>query len=165
MGLGGIHSRALWYVALIFVAWLTVVSLINKQLLICALGSLATDFGPPTRDEDGGSGETDDQEAKKCIAEAQQYFAAAQKRVGICLGKLGILEAQCFFYCGVYHVTMMQPEAAWTMFLQALASCQNFQCLTPTESEDNHSPEVEFEGNSLAVAEECTYWTCLKSEL
>jgi hypothetical protein len=134
------------------------------------LGSIATDFGHPQPDptDEGGVGDIGDspnEEDKRYTVQAQQHFAAARKRVGICLGKFGILEAQCFFYCGVFYVTMMQPEAAWTMFLQALASCQGFKCLTRIKAEGDQPSEVEFEPDKIAIAEECTYWTCLKSEL
>ncbi|KAG4439842.1 hypothetical protein IFR05_004691 [Cadophora sp. M221] len=132
-------------------------------LLICALGTLATEFGPtsPTH------GEVHDLKAsdRRRVAQAQQYFAASQKRLGVCLGKRGILEAQCFFYCGVYLSTMMRPESAWSMFLQALACCQGFRCLAQAGLDVGSSSPPDHVLDSIAVAEESTYWTCLKSEI
>ncbi|KAH7342785.1 hypothetical protein BKA65DRAFT_537985 [Rhexocercosporidium sp. MPI-PUGE-AT-0058] len=132
-------------------------------LLICALGTLATEFGSTSP----CLGEEHDLKAsdRRRVAQAQQYFAASQKRLGVCLGKRGILEAQCFFYCGVYLSTMMQPEAAWSMFLQALTCCQGFRCLVEAGLDAGYSSPPELELDSLAVAEESTYWTCLKSEI
>lgn len=97
-------------------------------------------------------------------AQAQYYFVAAQKRLTACLGKRGILEAQCFFYSGVYLATIMQPAAAWSMFLQAKASCQSFGWFTEVLSREE-DPGSASKRNKTWVAEECTYWTCWKSEM
>ncbi|KAG4422949.1 hypothetical protein IFR04_003861 [Cadophora malorum] len=132
-------------------------------LLVCALGTLATEFGPAS------PGQVEERDLKasdrRRVAQAQPYFAAAQKRLGVCLGRRGILEAQCFFYCGVYLSTMMQPEAAWSMFLQALACCQGFRCLAEAGLDIGSSSPPDYELDSVTVAEESTYWTCLKSEI
>ncbi|KAL5329048.1 hypothetical protein ACEPPN_002557 [Leptodophora sp. 'Broadleaf-Isolate-01'] len=88
-------------------------------LLICALGILATEFGPTSPSH----GEEHDLKAsdRRRVAQAQQYFAASQKRLGVCLGKRGL------------DVGSSSP------------------------------PDRELD--SVAVAEESTYWTCLKSEI
>lgn len=137
--------------------------LTNFKLLICALGTLATEFGPTSPSH----GEEHDLKAsdRRRVVQAQQYFIASQKRLGVCLGQRGILEAQCFFYCGVYLSTIMQPEAAWSMFLQALACCQGFRCLAEAGLDVGSSSPPEHELYSTNIAEESTYWTCLKSEM
>ncbi|RDW75745.1 hypothetical protein BP5796_06566 [Coleophoma crateriformis] len=130
-------------------------------LLVCALGTISSDFGENTEDEEQLLAR---EEETHRLAKAEHYFSAAQKRIGVCLGKRGLLEAQCFFYAGVYLATTMRLEAAWSLFLQAKVACQDFRCLSridsPTEVLESNS-EVQ---DSL-LAEECTYWTCLKSEL
>jgi hypothetical protein len=97
-------------------------------------------------------------------AQAQYYYSAAQNRITACLGKRGLLEAQCFFYCGVYLATTLQPEAAWSMFLQAKASCQGFNWLTQVLPRQQDFG-TELRQDEPWVAEACTYWTCLKSEM
>lgn len=135
-------------------------SIDRSKLLICALGTLSAGFGPCTPiNEDAKESDRDR------VVKARQYFSSAQKRLGVCLGKRGVLEAQCFFYCGVYHATIMQPDAAWSMFLQALACCQSFSCLYQTGPEEHSPLASEPALTSTAMSEECTYWTCLKSEL
>ncbi|KAL3426962.1 C6 zinc finger domain-containing protein [Phlyctema vagabunda] len=129
-------------------------------LLICALGTIASDFGDKTADEEQQllrEGTT------HRLARAEYYFSAAQKRIGVCLGKRGLLEAHCFIYSGIYLATTMRPDAAWSLFLQAMASCQDFRCLSSDSRDDNQGPEAGIE--DFLIVEECTYWTCLKSEL
>ena len=64
--------------------------------------------------------------------EAEAYFLAAQKRMGMLLCRSGVIDAQCFFLAGVYLMTTLRPVQAWKMFVQALACCQGF--LVPVES-------------------------------
>ncbi|OBT99227.2 hypothetical protein VE01_02745 [Pseudogymnoascus verrucosus] len=130
-------------------------------LLICALGTLSTDFKSQDTNHDGHSAQDDPAKGK---AQAQHYFSAAQKRISVCLGKRGILEAQCLFYCGVYLTTTMQPEAAWSMFLQAKTSCQSFNWSTQVLPREEDFGSA-LKRNDTWVAEECTYWTCWKSEI
>src|SRR2546423_4859298 len=87
-------------------------------LLVCALGSTASSF-------DSASVAGTDQ---RSMAVAQSYFSAAQKRIGTVTGTGGVLEAQCFFYSGVYLMSQLQPVKAWRLFTQALACCQEFSC-------------------------------------
>ncbi|KAK1477648.1 C6 zinc finger domain-containing protein [Colletotrichum cuscutae] len=57
------------------------------SLLICALGSLATPFGPSQETMLGSAAHSD----------AQAFFQAAQKRLGILLSSDDIIAAQCLF--------------------------------------------------------------------
>ncbi|KIW43069.1 hypothetical protein, variant [Exophiala oligosperma] len=119
-------------------------------LLIYAHGSIAGPF-------DGGH----QQEASAFrttpqFKQAESFFSAAQKRMGLLLCKTGVLEAQCFFLAGVYLMATLRPMEAWKMFVQALACCQAFY----TEKE---SPEADREGEQRL--RESIYWTCFKSEL
>lgn len=126
------------------------------QLLICALGSIAEAFHMQ-------------HEAKSIIARnshnfviARSYFNASQNRIGSLLMRHGVLEAQCFFYSGVYLMTLQQPMAAWRFFVQAAATSQAFDYPRRSLStNDLTSPSV----NHDRVAQESVYWTCLKSEL
>ncbi|KAK5261663.1 Zcf27p [Exophiala xenobiotica] len=88
--------------------------------------------------------------------QAESFFSAAQKRMGLLLCRTGVLEAQCFFLAGVYLMATLRPMEAWKMFVQALACCQAFY----TEKE---SPEADREGEQRL--RESIYWTCFKSEL
>jgi hypothetical protein len=120
-------------------------------LLVCALGSIASSF-------DGSSVTGTD---PRSMAMAQSYFNAAQKRIGIITGTGGVLEAQCFFYSGVYLMSKLQPLKAWRLFTQALACCQEFACAN--SSYDGSSGSVSSFGKGLPQ-EECVYWSCWKSE-
>ncbi|KAK4946021.1 Zcf27p [Elasticomyces elasticus] len=88
--------------------------------------------------------------------QAESFFSAAQKRMGLLLCRTGVLEAQCFFLAGVYLMATLRPMEAWKMFVQALACCQAFY----TEKE---SPDADKEGEQRL--RESIYWTCFKSEL
>ena len=120
-------------------------------LLVCALGSIASSF-----DTDLVSSEP------QMTAVAESYFNAAQRRLGMIIGSGGVLEAQCFFYSGVYLMSKLQPLGAWRLFCQALACCQDFACADT--SYQDHLTGVPSASQRLP-AEECVYWSCWKSEL
>ncbi|KAH6706409.1 hypothetical protein BKA61DRAFT_739337 [Leptodontidium sp. MPI-SDFR-AT-0119] len=88
--------------------------------------------------------------------EADGFFFAAQKRMGVLLCRSGLVEAQCFFLAGVYLMATMRPIEAWKMFVQALACCQGFPM--QRVAGDEQSEEV-------TQLQESIYWTCFKSEL
>ncbi|KAJ9241433.1 transcriptional regulator family: Fungal Specific TF [Paecilomyces variotii] len=125
-------------------------------LLLCALGSIAEAFQGRY-------------EAKSILARtspafvlANSYFEAAEKRMGCLMHKGGVLEAQCFFYAGVYLMTLQQPMKAWRFFVQAAATSQGFDFpRKPLSPEAMTSPEARRE----RASQESMYWTCLKSEL
>ena len=119
-------------------------------LVICALGSLASSF-----DTDFGSSDL------QMAAVAASYFDAAQRRLGMMIGSGGVLEAQCFFYSGVYMMSKLEPLRAWRFFCQALACCQDFACADPLYQNQQCSVRT---AQSLP-AEECVYWSCWKSDL
>lgn len=87
---------------------------------------------------------------------AEQYFEAAQKRMGALLCRSTIVEAQCFFLAGVYLMATLRPLEAWKMFVQALTCCQAF---TPEHREPGEARDRE------ERLQESIYWTCFKSEL
>ncbi|KAK1980069.1 hypothetical protein LZ30DRAFT_750973 [Colletotrichum cereale] len=126
-------------------------------LLICALGSLATPFGPSHETMSGSIAH----------ANAQDYFKAAQRRLGSLLSSDDIIAAQCLFLSGVYMMCIFQPVKAWRHFVQALASCQHFSFLTPEAQQHYHS-SVE-SGNdswnySIDTLQQAVYWSSWKSE-
>ncbi|KAG0645279.1 Echinocandin B biosynthetic cluster transcription factor ecdB [Hyphodiscus hymeniophilus] len=90
------------------------------------------------------------------LREADGFFFAAQKRMGVLLCSSGLVEAQCFFLAGVYLMARLRPIEAWKMFVQALACCQGF----PMKRSSDNSQSVE----ELQL-QESIYWTCFKSEL
>jgi hypothetical protein len=67
----------------------------------------------------------------------------------------GLIEAQCFFFAGVYLMTTLRPILAWKMFVQGLACCQGLQ----TRNIDYARSAAEWNPRQRI------YWTCFKSEL
>jgi len=118
-------------------------------LIIYALGTIASSFGESSS-------------TPANLGRATSYFNASQKRIGTLLGNGGTLEAQCFFFSGVYLMSALQPVPAWRHFVQALACCQEFefakQALFVESSGVFNSP-------GGPTAEESVYWACWKSEL
>lgn len=88
--------------------------------------------------------------------QADSFFFAAQKRMGMLLCHSGVIEAQCFFLAGVYLMCVLRPIEAWKMFVQALACCQGFH---------DHRRAVDVENENEQQLEQSIYWTCFKSEL
>lgn len=123
-------------------------------LLICALGSIATPF-------DETSNTTPESSA---YATSKSYFRAAERRLGNCLTKSGILEAQCLFFAGVYEMCIFRPFDAWRLFSQSLACCQNFTFLKISNPSTDTSPSLMTLDDSLQVAEQSVYWSAWKSE-
>jgi hypothetical protein len=85
--------------------------------------------------------------------QAEAFFAAAQRRMGMLLSRSGVLEAQCFFLAGVYLFSTIRPLEGWKCFVQALASCQAFYGAASTDNARDRR------------LHETIYWTCFKSEL
>lgn len=125
-------------------------------LLICALGSIAESFN----DRHGST--SIHSRASPNFTLARAFFEAAQKRIGLLLRGGGTIEAQCFFYSGVYLMTLQQPMDAWRHFVQAGAISQGFDF--PRKSLE---PEALSTSDSRRerAAQESMYWTCFKSEL
>uniref|UniRef100_A0A093V1K4 Oleate-activated transcription factor 1 n=1 Tax=Talaromyces marneffei PM1 TaxID=1077442 RepID=A0A093V1K4_TALMA len=92
-------------------------------LLVCALGSITEafhDLHPHTSLMARNS---------PSFGLAKVFFEASQKRIGLLMRGSGVLEAQCFFYSGVYLMTIQQPMDAWRHFVQAAAISQGFDFL------------------------------------
>ncbi|KAL1985199.1 hypothetical protein VTN96DRAFT_8115 [Rasamsonia emersonii] len=125
-------------------------------LLVCALGSIAEAF------HDKHESTSIVARSSPSFALARAFFEASQKRIGLLLRGGGVLEAQCFFYSGVYLMTIMQPMDAWRHFVQAAAISQGFDFpRKPLSPEIMASPEAKRE----RASQESMYWTCFKSEL
>ncbi|KAK6225735.1 glucan -beta-glucosidase [Colletotrichum tabaci] len=129
------------------------------SLLICALGSLATPFGPSHETMPGSAAH----------ANAQDYFRAAQKRLGGLFSSDDIIAAQCLFLSGVYMMCVFQPVKAWRHFVQALASCQQFPFLTPEAQQRYHSNAEAGDDDardyySIDTLQQAVYWSSWKSE-
>ncbi|KAK9236472.1 hypothetical protein V1525DRAFT_420403 [Lipomyces kononenkoae] len=122
-----------------------------KSLLIYAHGSIAAPLMMETVEMPPAAFHR-----SSAFYQAQSYFVAAQKRMGMLLSQSGVIEAQCFFLAGAYLMTTFRPVEAWKMFTQALACCHGFsihQDATSARSGDEWSPKQRI------------YWTCFKSEL
>ncbi|KAJ1325302.1 RNA polymerase II-specific transcription factor-like protein [Microdochium nivale] len=116
-------------------------------LLICALGSVSTPFGPSP----GAMPST------LAYAHAQGYFQAAQKRLGVLMASETIIAPQCFFLSGVFLMCTFQPVRAWRMFVQAVVGCQQFDFLAePSERQIN--------GGQDDSLQQAIYWSAWKSE-
>jgi len=125
-------------------------------LLLCALGAIAEVFH--------GNYESKSIIARhsQTFALAMSYFRTAKQTLGLLLHADGVLEAQCFFYSGVYLMTLQRPMEAWRYFVQAAAISQGFDFpKKPTGPEAMASSEA----RSARTSQESMYWTCLKSEL
>ncbi|KAL7896946.1 hypothetical protein HDV63DRAFT_82296 [Trichoderma sp. SZMC 28014] len=121
-------------------------------LIICALGCIATPFGP--------SGET--KLGTQTYNDSQIFFQAAQKRIGILLVRSDIVGAQCLFLSGIYLMMVFQPVYAWRFFSQALAACQHFPFLARAQ---NLSAELDsMEMGRQDTQEQAVYWSAWKSE-
>lgn len=125
-------------------------------MIICALGCLATPFGPSHSTKPG----------TQSYQDSQVFFHAAQKRIGILLVSSDIVGAQCLFLSGVYMMHVFQPIYAWRFFSQALAACQHFPFLAKAQdmfSAPDHSPEA-MEMGRRETQEQAVYWSAWKSE-
>lgn len=121
-------------------------------LIICALGCIATPFGP--------SGET--KLGTQTYNDSQIFFQAAQKRIGILLVRSDIVGAQCLFLSGIYLMMVFQPVYAWRFFSQALAACQHFPFLARAQNLNASLDSMEM--GRQDTQEQAVYWSAWKSE-
>ncbi|KAJ5031392.1 hypothetical protein J3E73DRAFT_428551 [Bipolaris maydis] len=121
------------------------------SLLICALGTIATPL-------DGGYVHHD----SDAYMNAESFFLAAKKRLGLILGTSSIIEAQCMFLAGVYSMCTFDRMTAWRYFMQSLACCQTFQSLIGFRRE--YGEQLDEAGRRSAAAEQAIYWSAWKSE-
>lgn len=119
-------------------------------LLVWALGAISMPFQQPQQHCD-----------KENLELGAALFGAATKRLGIVFAESGILSAQCFFYAGVYLMSMFQPVSAWRHFLQALAYCQEFDFAI----EASQNPQTLTSPPETSPTEQRLYWSCWKSEV
>jgi hypothetical protein len=126
-------------------------------LLICALGSIATPFGSSHATMPGTTAYSD----------AQEFFYAAQRRLGVLFASDDIIAAQCLFLAGVFMMCVFQPVKAWRYFVQALGGCQQLPFLTqaPPSPDNSTTDEIlhtrHYPINTLHQA---IYWSTWKSE-
>ncbi|KAL8369494.1 hypothetical protein RB595_000017 [Gaeumannomyces hyphopodioides] len=126
-------------------------------LLILALGAVATPLGPSHSTMPGSAAHT----------EAQSYFHAAQKRLGVVITSDHTIAPQCLFLAGVYLMCNFQPREAWRCFLQAMAGCQHFAFLSLGSQQEYHSALVEDRHHHAHTADrfqQAIYWSAWKSE-
>ncbi|KYG47169.1 hypothetical protein M433DRAFT_152584 [Acidomyces richmondensis BFW] len=123
----------------------------RTNLLIYAHGSIATPFFHSTPDIAPAVFRL-----SPAYLQAESYFLAAQKRMGMLLCGNSVIDAQCFFLAGVYLMATLRPVEAWKLFVQALACCQGFSVNRYTYG---GCPENEWN------LKQRIYWTCFKSEL
>jgi hypothetical protein len=131
----------------------------HLQLLVCALGSIAEafhDIHPHTSLMTRNS---------PSFVLARAFFEASQKRIGLLMRGSGVLEAQCFFYSGVYLMTIQKPMDAWRHFVQAAAVSQGFDFLRISEKSFPVEILLDDDMQRDRVSQESIYWTCFKSEL
>lgn len=125
-------------------------------MIVCALGCIATPFGPSSETKPGS----------QAYSDSQVFFHAAQKRIGILLVRSDIIGAQCLFLSGVYAMMVMQPVYSWRFFSQALAACQHFPFLTraQTISAESQTSSDSIEMGHQDTQEQAVYWSAWKSE-
>jgi len=123
-------------------------------LIICALGCIATPFGP--------SGVT----KPAAHTDSQVFFEASQKRIGSLLLKHDLITAQCLFLSGVYMMYIFEPVYAWRFFLQALAICQNLPSIVEARrlGSTPATPPASSELGNRYTQEQAVYWSSWKSE-
>ncbi|KOS18027.1 hypothetical protein ESCO_002449 [Escovopsis weberi] len=121
-------------------------------MLICALGCIATPFGPSDNTKRGTPAHN----------ESQVFFHAAQRRIGMLLVRSDIIGAQCLFLSGIYLMMVFQPIYAWRFFSQALATCQHLPFLAKAQTLRS-SPGV-LEMGPQDTQEQAVYWSAWKSE-
>ncbi|RFU81380.1 clr-1 protein [Trichoderma arundinaceum] len=119
-------------------------------LLVWALGAISTPFQQPPQPC-----------GQESLELGAALFSAATKRLGIVFAESGILSAQCFFYAGVYLMSMLQPVSAWRHFLQALAYCQEFDFAIHA----SQNPQTLMSPPETSPTEQRLYWSCWKSEV
>ncbi|CAI7593878.1 unnamed protein product [Penicillium pancosmium] len=134
--------------------------------LVCALGRLAKPFDetPNIRELDTGPG-------KAVYAEAEALFQEAQRRMGALFVDNGgdhLIAPQCLLLSGFYMMCMFRPFMAWRFFVQALATCQQFDFLrdmySAEETQLNHDTESQRQVTEEDSQEQAVYWTAWKSE-
>ncbi|KAH8646911.1 hypothetical protein BX600DRAFT_477110 [Xylariales sp. PMI_506] len=127
-------------------------------LLICAVGSVSTPFGPSDSTCPGETAYTD----------SQALFRAAERRLGELMTSRDLIAAQCFFLAGVYMMCMLEQKKAWRFFLQALAACQELPAISSRASANTsfgrQINDSQYCRNKFDIICEANYWSAWKSE-
>jgi hypothetical protein len=133
-----------------------------SQLLLCAVSVLSPPF-----ESQGAAGPSREPEQ---LVQAEAYFKAAQKRIGMVYHENTLLAVQCSFLTALYLMSTMDIFAAWKSFSQAGTQCLGWlasqgrfpgpivHSSTPGEKNDDRASPGRY-------VEESLYWSCLKSEL
>ncbi|KAH8649797.1 hypothetical protein BX600DRAFT_441899 [Xylariales sp. PMI_506] len=123
-------------------------------LLICAVSILSLPF--PAELSPGPS------KQPHRLEQADRFFRAAQKRIGLVHHENSLSGLQCSFLTSVYLMSSLNIFAAWKSFSQAGTQCIGWLAA--------HGRVQGFEGNlpptgADGYVAESLYWSCLKSEL
>jgi hypothetical protein len=134
---------------------------------VCAVGSLSS---PLDQETEPGPSKYSDR-----LSMAEAYFQASQRRIGMLYHHNSLMIAQCSFLTAVYLMSTMQILAAWKCFVQAGTQCLAWLTsqgrMKGTASADLATSLQREHGThrdhsaATSQAEECLYWSCLKSEL
>ncbi|KAJ5368234.1 uncharacterized protein N7496_007994 [Penicillium cataractarum] len=134
--------------------------------LVCALGHLATPFGPDTEIREGRGRST-----AAIYAEAEVLFYEAQRRMGSLLINNQpdhLIAPQCLILSGLYMMCIFRPFQAWQFFVQALAACQQFGFLRKMYNNEEmpsiQEHEIDKQSFESDSQEQAVYWTAWKSE-
>lgn len=119
-------------------------------LLVYAHGYLASSDLPRSQKE------SLDFRRTRHFQNAEAYFDAALRRVGVLFYGCTLIQAQCFFLAGAYLMATLRPLTAWKMFAQALTCCQTF---VPDTKQASTGIDRQLE------LYRSVYWACFKSEL
>ncbi|KAH8879240.1 hypothetical protein GQ53DRAFT_855030, partial [Thozetella sp. PMI_491] len=120
-------------------------------LLVCAVSVLS----PPLSVEKT----LDASRLRERRVQAEAYFQAAQRRIGMLYHENSMLAVQCSFLTAVYLMSTLRILAAWKCFAQAGTQCLGWLA---RRIPDPDAPEPE---DPQRYVEESLYWSCLKSEL
>lgn len=115
-------------------------------LITSALGALSTPW-----DMKIPAGSETSQDHPEAYTLSRSYYLAACKRLALL--EPSILSSQCWFLTAVYEMYAMKPMYAWLSFSRA---CSLLQLHLHTGLHDTE--------NQFTRAEQCLYWSCLKSE-
>lgn len=145
------------------------------QLLVLAISSMSISLADSSSIRHISLGRNE-----RAFEEAELFFEASQRRIGILYCENSLISTQCAFLTGVYLMHTLRIMAAWKSFVQA-----GTQCLAYLTSRRLMNIQVEYGGSrgkpvseydstrnpnsepssKLRVLEDGLYWSCLKSEV
>lgn len=98
------------------------------------------------------------QDSMSAREEAEAYYTAAQKRIGLL--EPGLIAGQCHMLSGIYLMYMLRPLQAWSSFHQA-ASTYSLYLKSQAASRPNINGTI---SRTTRRFEQRLYWSVLKSE-